>query len=652
MHDPPLILVVDDTRADALLLSGVLSRAGYRVAVAHDGPSAARMADERRPALILLDMTMPGTDGIETCQVLKSRAELATIPVVFVTSHSDTEHIVKAFGVGGSDYVTKPIVVEELLARILVQLRLREGEQKLIERNDHLQSLTERLAQSNFELAQRSRLDGLTGLLNRRAWDEAAMIEVQRARRHRRPFSVLLLDVDWFKRFNDALGHPEGDRCLQQVAKALISTCRSSDVIGRYGGEEFVILAPETRGDEACRLAERVREGVWKLDVRHPASPLGRVTVSVGVAEDAGATLADLLRRADEQLYQAKHAGRNFVCGAPHAPSPSAPRKAIPHAEPPAADTRDGPCVLLVEDNRTSRMVYRGCLEKRGCRIVEVENGAEALTAVTRHHPDLILMDVMMPVMDGIECTRRLKGDAQTSDIPIIMISARNDPASVLAGLEAGAEEYLSKPIRTTELTARVRSMLRLRSERRDLLRSYQLRAEQVRFLTILVDLCRMLTGRDTVDAVFDTGLCAIAEVSGGSRAALLVPDAGRRQLVFERSLGLAGLEDLRLTIDDGPLGAVFAARDVTIIDELAPAIAGGCHAPLGPGPWLVAPLVVREETLGIVLVGGRPAERPLEAREREYVELLAAVLAPRLHLIERPAVVTSTRALAAGVCP
>lgn len=314
MSKIPHILVVDDTPADSLLLSKALSKAGYQTHVAGDGVAAAAKAAELTPDLILLDMTMPGQDGLETCRALKSNSVTASIPVIFVTGHSDSEHVIPAFAVGGSDYVCKPIRVDEILARVSVQLRLREAERDLVERNAQLEGLSAQLAETNAELARQSRIDALTNLFNRRAWDESAQLEEERSARHSRIFSVLMLDVDFFKAFNDSQGHQAGDNCLRAVAQRIAADCRTTDVVGRYGGEEFVVLAPETPAEAAALLGERIRQSVWDLALPHPASAAGRVTVSVGVSTSDAGPLAEVIRHADSALYRAKKCGRNLVC--------------------------------------------------------------------------------------------------------------------------------------------------------------------------------------------------------------------------------------------------------------------------------------------------------------------------------------------------
>jgi len=193
--------------------------------------------------------------------------------------------------------------------------QLRAQQQDLLFQNERMEELARELGEANVQLTLVSRLDPLTHLLNRRAWHEEADAEHGRANRYGRTYSILMIDVDYFKRFNDTQGHQAGDDCLARVAACIAQICRSSDAVGRYGGEEFVVLVPETDHEESLALAHRIRSGVAGLAIAHPASPVAPcVTVSVGVASRAGDSWEGVVKQADEALYAAKRSGRNRVC--------------------------------------------------------------------------------------------------------------------------------------------------------------------------------------------------------------------------------------------------------------------------------------------------------------------------------------------------
>lgn len=641
MHKPPLILVVEDTPTDALLLSKALSKAGYDVVVAHDGDTCIQLAVERKPDIVLMDMTMPGRDGLETCRFLKSQPETASIPVVFVTVHSDSEHIVQAFAAGGADYVTKPIRIDEILARISIQIRLCEAEQNLIERNGQMEKLMNQLSEKNAELARQARIDTLTRLLNRCTWEQAAETEHDRSIRHQHVYSILMLDLDFFKLLNDSQGHQAGDECLRSVTGVIASACRKSDIAGRYGGEEFVVLAPETRSDAAVLLAERIRQNIWALAITHPASPAGRVTISIGVAELDKGSLAEAVRKADKALYLAKRSGRNLVCdrhGAVPSIDPLAGEAgAIPRPTATDIDLDPRAVVLVIDDNATNRRLYRGCLAKEGYRIIEAEDGNAGLAAVTRDPPDVIIMDVLMPELDGLECTRRIKADPETRDIPLIIASARNRAAEILAGLNAGADEYLTKPFCTTDLTVRVRSMVRLNRERKDVLHSNRLRAEQSRVLSMLLDFCPAIGSAATTDEILEHLICAVADLTGGRRISVMLPDRARQYLTIAKSIGMEpeAQSRVRVRIGSAIAGNVFETRRPIIVNSEEDALnrrdddESGVFAGV---PLLSAPLGTDPEILGVLNVTDRVGGSPFEPRELEYVELIASIAGSALH--------------------
>ncbi|MEK7710390.1 MAG: diguanylate cyclase [Planctomycetota bacterium] len=207
-------------------------------------------------------------------------------------------------------------IARDITERRRVQQELQNAAEELANKNTELEILAAELAELNTELDHTARCDVLTGLWNRRAWHESAKLEHQRCVRHHTPYAAVMIDVDHFKRYNDTLGHPAGDECLRRVAQCLASALRVTDLLGRYGGEEFAMLLPETDREGAINLAERIREAIWNLNLSHSASPTAdRVTISLGVAACQGAaTLDDVIQTADKALYAAKKAGRNRVC--------------------------------------------------------------------------------------------------------------------------------------------------------------------------------------------------------------------------------------------------------------------------------------------------------------------------------------------------
>lgn len=297
--DKPLILIVDDTPTNIQVLAEAL-REDYRVKVATSGQGALDLiARQGAPDLILLDVMMPGMGGFEVCLRLKQDTVSMQIPVIFVTAKS--EAVDEEFGLklGAVDYITKPFHLPIVRARVQNHLAL-----KL--KADLLESM--------------ALLDGLTNIPNRRRFNEALDVEWKRAQRSGSLLAIIMMDVDFFKNYNDHYGHGAGDACLKMVASTLVATaCRPGDLVARYGGEEFVVLLPETDAEGARLLAENLRSQIEALQIPHEfsgASPW--VTISAGyasVSPDQEEKEHGLLDAADQMLYRAKESGRNRVCG-------------------------------------------------------------------------------------------------------------------------------------------------------------------------------------------------------------------------------------------------------------------------------------------------------------------------------------------------
>ena len=300
MADKPLILIVDDTPINIQVLAEAL-RSDYRVKVAASGPSAFDiMARHGTPDLILLDVMMPDMDGYEVCRRLKDNPATKEVPVIFVTAKTEVVDEELGLRLGAVDYIAKPFHLPIVTARVRNQIKL-----KL--KTDLLASL--------------ALLDGLTDIPNRRRFDEALEAEFKRAQRAGSSIALAMLDIDYFKHYNDHYGHGAGDVSLKKVASALTDCAdRPGDLVARYGGEEFVALLPETDAAGAHVIAERFRLSVEALRLPHEYSGAGPwVTVSVGAVSVVPGDLdsiASLLAQADSLLYQAKAQGRNRVCSA------------------------------------------------------------------------------------------------------------------------------------------------------------------------------------------------------------------------------------------------------------------------------------------------------------------------------------------------
>ena len=302
----PLILVADDEPVNLALIRRRLEWEHYRVETAEDGGQAVEAARRVLPDLIILDVMMPVMDGLQACRLLKEDPATRDIPVIFLSALDDTDTKVRGLGLGANDYVSKPFRVEELLARVSVAIRLK------LER-DRLRQRAEELRRSAEAASEMSMTDALTGLLNRYGLHRSLQRELSEARRYARPLSCLLIDIDFFKAVNDTYGHAAGDAALQQAARVIADSVRGSDVVCRYGGEEFLVLAPETGLDGARSLAEKIRLS-FSARLFGDAGHVFPLTLSAGVAQLGDAESGnDMIARADDALYHAKQTGRDRV---------------------------------------------------------------------------------------------------------------------------------------------------------------------------------------------------------------------------------------------------------------------------------------------------------------------------------------------------
>jgi diguanylate cyclase (GGDEF)-like protein len=297
---PQQILLVDDDPGAIQLLGGLLANvAALRFAT--NGKDALRLAHELVPDLILLDAEMPGMTGFELLKTLKAEAEFADVPVIFITSHTEAGFEVSALEMGAVDFIAKPFRSSLVLARVRLHLRMK------------------RMADG---LRRAATLDSLTGVANRRMFDQSLAREWLLARRTGDPISLLSMDVDHFKSYNERYGRQQGDECLRQVAAALVSACRRpADLVARYDGQHFMLLLPQTARLGAEHIGRRVLDAVQALDIAHEESlPTGYVSVSVGIAfhddqskqsGDASRFTAEgLVAAANSALGSAKRAGR------------------------------------------------------------------------------------------------------------------------------------------------------------------------------------------------------------------------------------------------------------------------------------------------------------------------------------------------------
>ena len=305
---PARILIVDDHEDNVDLLQARLEAWGYLTSSANDGDVALRMIEENPPDLVLLDVMMPTIDGTEVARRVKQNKALPFIPIIMQTALDSTEAKVEGLEAGADDYITKPIDFAELKARLRSMLRIKRLQEALEEREKELLEVNERLRHM-------SQTDGLTGLDNRRNLNFRLEEMFQHAERLNEPFSCVMCDLDHFKSVNDTYGHQAGDEVLKQLSTILKEEAREIDRVGRYGGEEFMLLLPGTVLDSAVTFSERVRKHIEGHTFSFPGGTLRR-TASFGVSGWPHPKIREcdsLVRAADDALYVAKEMGRNRV---------------------------------------------------------------------------------------------------------------------------------------------------------------------------------------------------------------------------------------------------------------------------------------------------------------------------------------------------
>ena len=311
------ILVVDHKETIRTDIAQMLEDDGYEVATAANGADALALYEQERFSIVITDIYMPKMTGIDLLAAIKEIDEKTQ--VIVMTSYVSFDSAIATIRSGAYDYLIKPFDNIALVSNVVRSADKIELEWKTDRLIEMLKQKTEQLEKSNAHLQSLATRDNLTGLYNHRYFQESLTAELNRAQRYQRQFSLMFIDLDYFKSYNDTLGHLEGDRLLIDLSNLLLISFRKSDIVCRYGGDEFAVILPEASRQKACMIAAKLHARVADHPFyRREAMPQSRVTISIGLAQDkiirnVGKELNSLINKADEKLLIAKNSGKNTV---------------------------------------------------------------------------------------------------------------------------------------------------------------------------------------------------------------------------------------------------------------------------------------------------------------------------------------------------
>ncbi|HKP96532.1 MAG TPA: response regulator [Fibrobacteria bacterium] len=420
MEDKAGILLIDDDPYITDLLRTVLESSNREILIAATAEDAEAVLEEKKVSLILLDLILPDTDGRNFLVRLKERTATANVPVIVLSAKLGAQPKTECFALGADAYYEKPFEIETICAAVSAWLYRTEGN------------------------LRESRRDHLTGLPNRAAFREAYARNISLAGRRGEPVSACILDLDRFKYVNDTFGHAAGDEVLRRASAILTGALRKSDLLARWGGEEFVALFPNTGLDGAGMAVRKALEALSAQKFTASGGRTFHVTFSAGVTEILpGWTVEEAIAEADRFLYLAKAQGRNCV---------------LTSTDKPAHQPRS---ILLAEGDETVAAIIKSRLGREGFGINHLSDGAAAVEAAATGAYSMCILDAKLAGLDGMQLLPKLRSTRAAANLPILLLTSLGKEKDIARGFQQGADDYLVKPFSPLELVARVRNILR-----------------------------------------------------------------------------------------------------------------------------------------------------------------------------------------------
>lgn len=426
---PMNILLVEDSPTLRYAMEAFIKDAGHKAIIAENGEKAVQLVDPKHIDMIIMDVEMPGLNGFETTKLIRETLAEHWIPIIFVTGKSDEKSLEQGIAVGGDDYLIKPVSKVILQAKMIAMSRIAR--------------MRSQMQELNLELTRLSQRDSLTQLYNRRTFDQKSAEAWRVAARQKQPLSVLLLDIDFFKRYNDLYGHIEGDTCIQHVADTLrVQFNRAGDVVARYGGEEFIVLLPNTSEEGAYTVAERIRLAIETLEIKHEESDdFKQVTVSVGgctLRYTTGAHFKQVVDEADKALYESKAAGRNCT-----------------HIN----NLKNIHSLILIDQNADRAKQITESLSGH-CEVIQLLREDDVHTLNSKHQAELILISIEDENDEALNTYKKLQLQRHTNIVPLLIISPLERDRIRHIGKELGANGSLQLPQEQDKLIAKIDQFL------------------------------------------------------------------------------------------------------------------------------------------------------------------------------------------------